>query len=93
MSPLERKPDAGDSHVRFDERGVETECRAGYSGTGNRKGRLPLRPSLNMTAPLLDSTNYGYCCFSKNGPPTTRDEGACSFFVDRTRCAYFAAHE
>jgi hypothetical protein len=57
MSPLERKPDAGDSHVRFDERGVETECRAGYSGTGNRKGRPPLRPSLNITAPLLDSTN------------------------------------
>ena len=56
MSPLERKPDAGDSHVRFDERGVETQCRAGYSGTGNRKGRSPLRPGLNITAPLLDST-------------------------------------
>jgi hypothetical protein len=41
MSPLERKPDAGESHVRFDERGVETECTTGYSGTGNRKGRTP----------------------------------------------------
>src|SRR5207245_2784443 len=57
MRTLERKPDAGDSHVRFDERGVETECRAGYSGTGNRKGRSPLRPGLHITAPLLDSTN------------------------------------
>ena len=57
MRTLERKPDAGDSHVRFDERGVETECRAGYSGTGNRKGRPQLCPDLNITAPLLDSTN------------------------------------
>ncbi len=56
MNPLERKPDAGKGHVRFDERGVETECTAGYSGTGNRKGRLQLRPVLNITAPLLDST-------------------------------------
>ena len=27
-----------------------------YSGTGNRKGRSQLRPRLNSTAPLLDST-------------------------------------
>ena len=57
MNPLERKPDALIGHVRFDERGVETECMAGYSGTDNRKGRSPLRPCLNTTAPLLDSTN------------------------------------
>ncbi len=56
MNPLERKPDAPAGHVRFDERGVETECMTGYSGTGNRKGRTPLRPGLNTTAPLLDST-------------------------------------
>jgi hypothetical protein len=40
--PLERmvlEPDAGDLHVRFDERGVETELRRGYSGTARRKGR------------------------------------------------------
>jgi hypothetical protein len=57
MSPLERKLDALNGHVQFDERGVETECMTGYSGTGNRKDRLPLRPGLNTTAPLLDSTN------------------------------------
>ena len=44
MNTLERKPDARKGHVRFDERGVETERKAGYSGTGNRKGRSPLRP-------------------------------------------------
>ena len=36
---LVREPDAGDLHVRFDERGVETELWLGYSGTANRKGR------------------------------------------------------
>jgi hypothetical protein len=44
MNPLERKLDARNGHVQFDERGVETECRAGYSGTGNRKGRSRLWP-------------------------------------------------
>jgi hypothetical protein len=38
MKPLERKLDARNGHVQFDEREVETECMAGYSGTGNRKG-------------------------------------------------------
>ena len=56
MNPLERKPDARDGHVRFDERGVETERMTSYSGTGHRKGRTRLRPGLNATAPLLDST-------------------------------------
>ena len=36
---LVREPDAGDLHVRFDERDVETELRRGYSGTARRKGR------------------------------------------------------
>jgi hypothetical protein len=31
--------DAGDLHVRFDERDVETEPWRGYSGTARRKGR------------------------------------------------------
>ena len=31
--------DAGDPHVRFDERDVETEPRRGYSGTARRKRR------------------------------------------------------
>jgi hypothetical protein len=56
MNHLVRKPDAGNPPVRFDERGVETESTASYSGNGNRKGRSQLRLSLNSTAPLLDST-------------------------------------
>src|SRR5262245_26148681 len=36
---LVRDPDAGELHVRFDERDVETELRRGYSGTARRKGR------------------------------------------------------
>ena len=72
MNPLERKPDALIGHVRFDERGVETECMAGYSGTDNRKGRSPLRPCLNTTAPLLDSTNSEGSCFRGNGPMAIR---------------------
>ena len=54
---LVRKPDAGKPHVRFDERGVETESTASSSGTSNRKGGSPLRLRLNFTAPLLGSTN------------------------------------
>ena len=38
MNPLERKLDARNGHVQFDEREVETERMAGYSGTSNRKG-------------------------------------------------------
>jgi hypothetical protein len=38
------KPDAGNPHVRFDERGRETE---------------PLAQRLNATAPFLDSTASG----------------------------------
>ena len=54
MNTLERKPDARNGHVRFDERGVETERMAGYSGTGNRKGRTRLRPA--FTPPRHSST-------------------------------------
>ena len=57
MNHLVRKPDAGNPHVRFDERGVVTESMASYSGTSNRKGWSPLRLRLNFTAPLLDSTD------------------------------------
>jgi len=56
LNPLERKLDAGNPHVQFDERGVEIECMAGYSGTGNRKGRSRLWPVLHAPTPLLDST-------------------------------------
>jgi hypothetical protein len=57
MRPVKRKPDARNGHVRFEERGMETECTVGYSGADNRKGRSPPRPRLNITAPLLGSTN------------------------------------
>jgi hypothetical protein len=40
MNPLERKLDARNGHVQFDEREVDTERMAGYSGTSNRKGWL-----------------------------------------------------
>ena len=76
MRRLKRKPDARNGHVRFDERGVETECTAGYSGTDNRKGRSPLRPRLHITAPLLDSTNSNGLCFRGEGWMARRDEGA-----------------
>ncbi len=36
---LVREPDAGNLHVRFDERDVETEPWRDYSGTAKRKGR------------------------------------------------------
>jgi hypothetical protein len=57
-----REPDAGNLHVRFDERDVETERWFVYSGTVRRKGRqqttanlrpprhistLPFRPALD----------------------------------------------
>src|SRR5579862_6568093 len=51
--------DAGKPHVQFDERGVEIECMAGYSGTGNRKGRSRLWPVLHAPTPLLVSTHDG----------------------------------
>jgi hypothetical protein len=54
MNTLERKPDARNGHVRFDERGVETERMAGSSGTGDRKGRPRLRPA--FTPPRHSST-------------------------------------
>ena len=76
MNPLERKPDALIGHVRFDERGVETECMAGNSGTSNRKGWSRLRPNLHTTAPLLDSTNCVESCFRGKGRVARRDEGA-----------------
>ena len=66
MNTLERKPDAGKPHVRFDERGVETERMAGYSGTGNRKGRTQLRPAFTPPRPSSTPQNanfqlYRYC--------------------------------
>ena len=48
--------DAGNPHVRFDERDLETGEMASYSDTGNRKGREHVMIQPNSTAPDLDST-------------------------------------
>ena len=90
MNYLVRKPDAGKPHVRFDERGVETESTASYSGTSNRKGWSPLRLRLNFTAPLLDSTNprMPRCCqFSEDRkePSAGRSRGATDQLGDIAR--------
>src|SRR5260370_26703160 len=42
------------AHVRFDERGVETELRPGYMGTANRKGRQ--QTNRNLPAPRRTPT-------------------------------------
>jgi hypothetical protein len=51
------EPDAANPHVRFDERGAETEA-MGWNATPARgESRRPqLSPSPKATAPLLDST-------------------------------------
>ena len=49
---LVRKPDAGNPHVRFDERGVETEHGLRLFGTGRRKGRKRKVLDLNHRATL-----------------------------------------
>ena len=55
---LFREPDAGKLHVRFDERGQETEL----SQTGMRRcGESPATShrEATVTAPVLDSTRLG----------------------------------
>ncbi len=56
MRPLERKPDAGNPHVRFDERGVETEMHDRLLRHRQPKGPDTAMACLTITAPLLDST-------------------------------------
>ena len=53
-----REPEAGDPHVRFDERDVETESRFSYLGADiyERIGNRHAEPT--ATAPHLDSTQY-----------------------------------
>jgi len=56
---LVREPDAGDLHVRFDERDVETGLRPGYVGTVRRRdGNRQAKPT--ATAPHLDSTVHAH---------------------------------
>ena len=50
------KPDAGNPHVRFDERGRETE---------------PLAQRLNATAPFLDSTVAALAMTARGGLAVT----------------------
>ena len=54
MNPLERKPDAGDSHVRFDERGVETECRRDIQAPATARAGHGYGPT--YTSPRHSST-------------------------------------
>src|SRR6266567_8935247 len=55
---LVREPDAGNLHVRFDERGVETESRSSTKAPSDeRGGNRYVRPT--ATAPHLDSTKPG----------------------------------
>ncbi len=71
---LVREPDAGDPHVRFDERRLETEPRRGVrhrhlaKAAGNS---YPLPPT--ATAPVVDSTRYGG---STTGRSNARSRGA-----------------
>jgi hypothetical protein len=54
---LIREPDAGNPHVRFDEREWETELSVAIGAPANgesRRQRPTLRPT--ATAPVLDST-------------------------------------
>ena len=54
--PLVRKPDARKSHIRFDERDLETEETVRYSDTDQPKGSETVTAEPNSTAPDLDST-------------------------------------
>ena len=53
---LVRKPDARKSHIRFDERDLETEKTVRYSDTDKPKGSETVMAEPNSTAPDLDST-------------------------------------
>jgi len=55
---LVRKPDARKSHIRFDERDLETEETVSYSDTDKPKGSETVMAEPNSTAPDLDSTRY-----------------------------------
>jgi hypothetical protein len=55
---LVRKPDARKSHIRFDERDLETEETVRYSDTDMPKGSETVTAEPNSTAPDLDSTRH-----------------------------------
>ena len=55
LANLVGEPDAGNPHVRFDERGVETE-HGGILGHRQPKGPVNTQGHTYTTAPLLDST-------------------------------------
>jgi uncharacterized protein YegP (UPF0339 family) len=64
---LVRKPDARKSHIRFDERDLETEETVRYSDTDKPKGSETVTAEPNSTAPDLDSTRHP---FSAESPPS-----------------------
>jgi hypothetical protein len=55
---LVRKPDARKSHIRCDERDLETEKMVRYSDTDKPKGSETVTAEPNSTAPDLDSTRH-----------------------------------
>src|SRR5437764_11620539 len=58
---LVREPDAGNLHVRFDEREVETEQGMRYLATKGKPGYSEIPPP-KTTAPPLDSTGNAMGC-------------------------------
>jgi hypothetical protein len=65
---LELELISGNLHVRFDERGVETEPRLSHYGTARRKGgNRHAQP--NVTAPHLDSTDSRHSIARDEPPP------------------------
>jgi len=70
---LVREPDAGKLHVRFDERGVETESWSNSSGTARRKGRQQIRSTYSHRATLL---------LYRNAPFASGDEAVVSVVAE-----------
>ena len=70
LSHLVRKPNAGQLHVRFDERDLETEDMVSYSGTGIPKGPAH-RLRLNLTPPRQISTLPGLVGSQPGCPKST----------------------
>jgi hypothetical protein len=54
-----RVPDAGDLHVRFDERDVQTGLWHGYSGTVKRKETANNKPNLSLPRDILTLPKTG----------------------------------
>src|SRR5271167_710074 len=68
------EPDAANLHVRFDERGAETEAMAWTETPALGESRRPqLIPMPKATAPLLDSTHGSRCSPAQDDSPASRN--------------------